>query len=384
MKAGRAVRRVAAVLLAALLLPAGPGRGDEPRICPDCGHEVAAAAAACGHCGAHLPPAAPETPATSVADVPPAPVPAPSAFPAGEAFEAASADVLLARQEQNIRPEVALALFENALALLAVADPAAIPPGAGEAILDGLKSCRAALAVGGATVCTECNGSGRRPGRAAGTQESAAVPEIPCPVCGGSGRVRAGRGADAARLAILRGRREAGLALQAAGRVPLGRAWVPAGWPAALNARQTAAVRRSLAGSCEECAGLGLANCRKCAGSGFLPCPDRRCRDGRVEEKSEQSLSRGTPLSVRVRCPVCKGTTRVPCETCRGQGAVACSACKGTGAAPLCRSCGGEGVIPCRRCAGRTTPPDAPPCQDCRGEGVVLCRACHGDGRRAR
>jgi len=146
-----------------------------------------------------------------------------------------------AREEEPRRPEVALALYENARALLAAADPTNLPPASGQAVLDGLQRCRGALAVTGQT-CPACGGSGRQrivlQQLAGGTGDEPPATRATgaaCAACGGKGTVAGTREVETTRLLILQGRREAGLRLQAAGRVAAGRR--P---PAARHARASA------------------------------------------------------------------------------------------------------------------------------------------------
>jgi hypothetical protein len=132
------------VVLMTLLLATAAVRG-QLRICGSCGREDSAGGEFCTACQARLP------------DIPPPPAPAdnaaegqepsPAATLAAGAFEQARLDVLAARGEESRRPEVALALYGNARALLAVIDPTNLPPATGQSVLEGLQRCRVALAV---------------------------------------------------------------------------------------------------------------------------------------------------------------------------------------------------------------------------------------------
>ncbi len=359
-------------------------------ICDICGHEAEDGATVCAHCGAPLPVAPPAEPAPeAVDDAMKGETPTGAAALARRAFEAARADVLLARDEEKRRPAVALAFYENALALIAAVSAAELPPGTGPAILAGLQHCRDALSVSD-RICDACAGTGRRripvallegaPEEGAGKMLEGSI----CAACGGTGRLRGKSNVEATRLTIVQGRREAGLKLLAAGRVALGRAWVPDDWPATLTARQTAAVRKAVAPPCAVCAGLGVEGCRTCGGTGSITCTAPGCRQGWVEQTTRNALSPKTALKQRVRCPVCGGSGKIPCPDCHGEGRKACKACGGSGAAPVCSACGGEGIVTCTRCRGVPSPPGTPPCPACQGTGVMLCRSCHGDGCRTR
>lgn len=366
-------------VLAGLLTAAAQGL---PRICGSCGREDTTGASHCRHCQAGLP----EAPDAKPAAPPESGAAAASGSRDAALFEAARADVQAARGEAARRPAVALALFDNARALLAAADPASLPAETGETLLAEIQPCRAALA-GTQQRCPACSGSGRRQiriARLADTRadEAPATREMgqACPACGGRGVIPGSRDVEAVRLLILQGRREAGLMLQTAGRVAAGRAWIPSAWPRERTPAQLAAIRKTLAASCPSCAGLGVMTCRKCAGTGRQPCANRQCRDGWIEQETGNTLSPRTALTRRVRCPFCEGTGRTDCQTCRGQGCVACGDCRGTGLAAPCRACGGEGVAPCRACRSRRRRGDAEPCAVCRDTGQMTCGRCQGDG----
>ena len=378
-------------LLLGALLVALAVRG-QLRICGSCGREDTTGGAVCAYCEARLPEAV-RPPVPPAGGAPGEPEASPETRLAARVFEQARLDVLAAREEEPRRPEVALALYENARALLAAADPTHLPPESGPAVLDGLQRCRGVLAVTG-QACPACGGSGRQQivlqQLAGGTGVGADAPATratgaACPVCGGKGTVSGTREVETTRLLLLQGRREAGLRLQAAGRVAAGRAWIPPEWARELMPRALAAIRRTAAAGCPACAGIGLARCRDCTGTGRQPCANRSCRDGWVEETSGNTLTPKTALTRRVKCPVCQGAAAVACTTCRGTGAVACGDCKGTGLAAPCRACGGEGVVPCRLCRSRRPTPDGGGvCPGCRGSGRMLCGRCQGDGCSAR
>ncbi len=361
------------------------GATGQLRICGSCGREDEAGGALCVFCRAALPPA----PAVAVAQ---APLPAARASASNDAALAAAAfeqvrlDVTAARAEEARRPEVALALYENARALLAVADPARLPPDTGSSVLAGLQRCRATLAISGQS-CPSCGGSGRQQIKlvqlAGGAEtENAATRSTgaACETCGGRGTIRGTRDVETTRLLILQGRREVGLQQQSAGRVAAGRAWIPRAWAEALTPTQLAAIRRTIAAGCPVCAGMGLAQCRKCTGTGTQACTNKKCRQGWIEQDIANALSVTTDLTRRVKCPVCQGTSKVGCTVCRSRGGVACGACKGTGLGETCRTCGGEGVVTCRACRTRRSEAADTVCESCKGTKRMLCGSCKGDG----
>lgn len=373
------------LVMMALLLAALCASG-QMRICGSCGREDSAGGAECAFCQARLqalpPPAADGATERQAA--------ATDELLAARTFDLARLDVMAAREEEPRRPEVALALYENAHALLAAADPTRLPPETGQAVLDGLQRCRGTLAVEGQT-CPACGGAGRQrvvlQQLAGGAEAGAEAPATratgaSCTVCGGHGTVAGTRDVETTRLLILQGRREAGLRLQAAGRVAAGAVWIPPEWARELMPRAQAAIRRTAAAGCPACAGIGLARCKACGGTGRKPCTNRQCREGWVVEKSINTLTPKTALARRVKCPVCQGTATTECKPCRGRGAVACGDCKGAGLVEACRTCGGEGIVKCRTCGKRRRAAEATSasCADCRGSGWMLCGRCQGDG----
>lgn len=355
-------------------------------ICPACGVEETSGQPRCTHCGAALP-----VVAAPAADAPPPALAAPPPLPfavSGAVYRAVNEDVQRARAAEAHRPAVALAFYENALALSTLAARDELAADAAPAIVEGMRRSRGQLAMQGQP-CPACGGTGRRRVRVAtlSAEEEARYEQIDsarCETCGGSGKTRAVRSVDAACRLLAQGRREMETDQRAAGRVALGRAWLPAGWPEALKPRQAAAVLRSCAEPCRDCQGLGLADCAKCGASGLVPCTGKGCRDGWIEIENVNSLTPKTAMNRRERCPVCNGIGRMPCGVCRGQGRLSCKRCKGGGAAAVCSTCGGEGLGPCRLCKGSGRAADGAACPDCHGERVTLCKSCHGDGASAR
>lgn len=383
----QSLRWIVGLCLTALLTCAD----EVPRVCGQCGHEAKPDATHCAHCAALLPEVAqPASPDPGDADHAELQSPA-TQNEAFNVFDTLRLDVQMAREEASGRPHVALALYENAMALLTAANPDDLPPGAGQALLDGLRQSRTALGDVART-CNACGGSGRRQiavarleGGASPGNPQTAVAGSTCPICGGTGRIRVPRDAEGAKRSILQGQREAALMLRAAGRVPLGRAWIPPEWEPTLSNRQKAAIRQAVAPRCPACAGLGIERCRTCRGTGAVVCRAPGCRQGWIERSSPPTQAL-TPRSLhtRTRCTQCNGTGKISCVDCRGTGQATCRACKGRGEPPSCHTCGGSGLLPCRRCAGKPPQPGAPPCPECGGEQVVLCRSCQGDGKRER
>lgn len=349
-------------------------------ICSRCGYEAEGGTTVCSHCGGDLPSALPPAVAETTGAVP-ATALAPGLAEA--AFETAKSDVLHGRKLAAARPELALASFANALALMRLAPPDQVSQ-AGRGILDAMQRCRAGLGVT-ESACLDCEGTGRKRIRVVsltpGEESFADASTAACESCRGSGRQRsAGRGADAMRLRLMQGRRDYDLLAAADGRVQMGFAWVPADWPGKLDIRQIAAVRHAAAGTCDGCMGLSVTDCRACGGSGRSRCT--ACRDGWIERRSINDLTPQTALRQRERCTACNGSGRVACSACRGTAVVACSQCRGLGTRPLCTACGGEGTALCRACRGGTE--RRTPCASCGGARIELCGTCRGDGYRLR
>ncbi len=377
---------MAAALLAGLALHAWA-----LTICPDCGHEATGDETKCGHCGAALPEAPPAAESTTPRTAPARAITAAPAAGVGTnlaaaAFAAARADVQAARAQEATRADLALAGYENALALLALAGGTGQSADAGGIIVASILRCRRAL---GSVMreCSACKGSGKllyaveSLTSESGTREAAGAT---CRVCGGSGEALTSRSGEDLRLILLQARREFALLQQGARRVAVGRAWVPADWPDRLTARQTAALRRANAEPCPRCTGFGECDCATCKGVGRVACTARGCRHGWVERQPSNTLTPKSVLKTRVPCPTCQGSAQVACLTCHGDGRTTCTACNGSGQPPRCRACGGEGLTPCRRCQGQGGEAGGAACRACGGEGVLLCATCRGDGCAAR
>lgn len=359
-------------------------------ICQDCGHEATEGETTCGHCGTALPKSKPDADSTVPRSRSAGPVTTAAAGVgtnlAVEAFDAARADVQAARAQEATRVDLALASYENALSLLALAGGTSQPVEAGGIVVASILRCRRAL---GSVLrdCVTCRGSGKmiyavESLTAERGAREAAGPT--CRTCGGSGEALTSRSSEDLRVILLQARREFALLQQGAGRAAVGRVWVPAGWPARLTARQTAALRRANAEPCNRCVGFGETDCTACKGIGRVACTARGCRQGWVERQPSNTLTPKSVLKTRAPCPNCQGAAQVACLTCHGDGRATCPSCNGSGQSPRCRACGGEGLIPCRRCRGARIESDGTACRACGGEGVSLCATCRGDGCAAK
>ena len=328
-------RKVLILLLVALCVAAWAAG---LRICPSCGREDETGSATCPACGANLPPV--ESEAVPVA---PSPVAEESASSATNAFAEAARDVSEARRCRAEAPERALALYENALALLAAEAGGNFNEKAASAVAKDIEALRAEVKK-------------RTPG------------------------------ISAQRLARQGGSKEAELFFKSLGRVACGRVWVPASWLDTLTPPQIAAIRQTLPPPCKDCAGLGFEVCRFCNGRGTQRCRNAGCSQGWVYDKSVNDLSPKTALKTRHKCPVCKGTSFSPCDACNGAGAVLCKKCGGSGEAPACTACHGSGLVECRECRRSTYRKvnSNGPCHVCKGTQQALCTKCGGDGRIAK
>lgn len=349
-------------------------------ICDKCGHEAAQQAVACAHCGAALPKVAP---VVAPLEATAASLPAESNLTA-QALAAVREDVRLARE--STLPEVSLAFYGNALAVLRLVPLEAVPAEAGNRLVEGMAASRAALART-ARPCPTCGGSGSRSVKlqslAGGADSSAAAGGLVCATCEGAGLVRSGRSADELRVALAQGRRKFEVREQAAGRVAVGRAWVPSAVASHLDLPRQVLLRSATAAPCTSCQGIGLQTCVTCRGLGRVKCREKGCDGGWVVLKPANTLAPKTALRPRTPCPACQGTSWSACTVCRSSGAVVCAACQGIGQPPRCGRCGGEGTVSCARCRGSGQVGGAA-CAACSGVKQALCPACYGEGRLSR
>ncbi len=382
-------------------------------ICPQCAYEQPKDANFCAHCGANLRPAAsqPARPDTAPADqtqenVPAAtapgvpaptiatPAPAGTAAAPGDRMEAmlslvsqsVLADVTLAREMvAQGRPEVARAIYANALAVSIVA-PAALTPVQGEQILREMQAVDERVLQAGAP-CPSCDGTGKRAMRLealAGEATSITAAGMNCPTCNGTGNVRRTRSIDDLKYVLGQAWQQAELALRSRGRVPVGRAWVPAELANLLDTPLEARLRHAAAAPCAACQGLGRTDCRTCTNTGFVTCRAKGCENGWIEREDTNRVGLVAALKRREPCPECGATGRIACQNCQGAGGVSCRSCNGSGKRPICNACGGDGTASCRGCRGSGKLRDGTACGECGGDGLTLCRTCRGDGYRSR
>ena len=314
---------------------------DEARVlCPECGREPPSGAAFCPSCGAAISAAFTRPDDGSVSGQKgPGVEEAPAAAPqVSIARSAAARDVAEARRRRDAGDLAsAIVLYRNAQALMA-AD-------AGD---QQLEKAGRTIAAEAAAVEESFNRSTRL-----------------------SGRTEALNAAARASESYFRGE----------GRIPMGRAWVPADWPTSLTPPAIAAVRLSLPIPCADCAGIGTVHCRTCGGRGAVQCKAQGCKNGWIIGKPAHTLYKTPDATVREKCPACNGTAHVTCRDCAGRGSIQCKKCAGSGYAPLCKGCHGSGLETCRDCARKGVRED---CPICRGTGKTLCGKCGGDGRSQR
>jgi hypothetical protein len=365
-------------------------------ICPQCAYEQLDTANFCAHCGAALRTGdgtakggaqSAGTVAGGQRDVA-APVAGGSDTNALVA-QAVGADVALGRElVADGRPEVARAVFANALAVFTVS-PTALSPEQGEQLMRDLRQCEQ-LATQANIACPTCEGSGKRALRLEGlTGGSGTVTTVTasgqvCPTCRGTGKIRRARSADDLKLVLGQARQQADVALQSRGRVPVGGAWVPPEVQALLTDASEVRLRHAAAAPCPSCQGIGRTDCKKCGNTGFVPCKEKDCEQGWVVKEELNKLGATSALKRREPCGACDGSGRAPCPDCHGAGGVTCKTCDGSGKRAICTACGGVGTSACRTCRGSGTRRDGKPCGDCGSDGVALCPTCRGDGYRSR
>ena len=304
---------------------------DGLRICPSCGREDEVGVEKCPACGAALPPL--EKAAEPLPEVPAAPQ---SGYQAvSNAFDEAARDVKEAGKCREESPAKALAIYENALALLSSESGAAFKESAAKVIVKEIEATKTLVK----------------------TQNPSLTKH---------------------RLALQQGVKDAVLYFKGAGRIQCGRAWIPTIWSEELTPAQIASVRHALPPSCKSCAGLGFDLCAKCNGRGRQPCKNPGCKQGWIYQQSANDLSPKTALKTREKCPECQGSSFQNCLGCNGNGTVICKKCNGTGEASLCTSCQGTGLIECKSC--KKSPAGAV-CPECKGTQEALCKKCGGDGR---
>ena len=312
----------------------------ELRLCPDCGRESPPSARFCASCGAAIVATgeeAPEATAEPEADGQ-SDVAVPAKTEATPSSRAASRDVARARQESREgHAAAALVLYRNAQALLAA-------------------------------------NAGQKPNEAA---TKAITAEAEAAKREFESRTPRNRRTEAMAAAS----RSCEDYFRGEGRIPCGRAWIPADWQTTLAPTAIAAVRLSLPPDCATCSGAGSIPCKSCGGTGHAQCRAPGCENGWVSRKPTNTLTPKTDIAIREKCPMCRGTAKIPCKACAGRAATPCKTCAGSGHAPLCKGCHGSGLATCPDCAKKGLRPD---CAFCHGSGSVLCDKCGGDGRVSR
>nr|HPO38080.1 hypothetical protein [Kiritimatiellia bacterium] len=252
-------------------------------ICGRCGREAQPGSAVCRHCQAALP--QPKTDA-------PTPQPAAPAVPdaadevgrmAGSLVEAC---VRQARDIEAKQPELALAYYQNALALMRLVPSGTFPASAGEAILAGNARTLQVLQRG-AVPCRHCGGSGRyqldlsKVDRRKGVK---AVEGLPCAACKGAGTVPGFREVAKVKMLILQGRSEFERRQMVAGEVKVGRVLVPPALDRLLTNRQRALIMTGMPLPCRDCQMSGRKLCTACRGSGWKTCDYTGCDNGALQE----------------------------------------------------------------------------------------------------
>ena len=356
------------------------------RLCPSCGYEQEEGATTCSHCGKPLSGAAP---------APAAPAEA-AAAPTATRVDAALVASWLGLARQDLAAErYALALMEarQGLAL------ARLAPGA-EADLEAVgEEIGRALRLA-EQPCPACQGQGR--GQLLninmrGEVQKQTAPNLRCPVCGGSGRLRRIASKQEVQDACIRAQRHLENRMQKDRYELSGGVWLPEGVATTLTARQLAAAR-STQTACPDCQGFGRYGCESCKGAGRLACTQNGCVMGKVlcpdcqgarratvnEDGRARQVGCTTCRQVGIAdCSACRGRGYEECSRCTGRGDLLCTTCKGSGQRALCTKCEGRGVTDCRNCKGIGQYRGAP-CMTCRGQKEMLCTSCNGSGRKAR
>lgn len=373
-------RRCIATLLAAVLVALWSWSA--LIICNKCGHEAAENETQCSHCNAVLVQPAQQDGAKPDKTFQMADHKEDSSI-SSLALTAIKEDVNVARDPKT-RPELALAFYKNALALLRLVSTEKIPADSGKRLLEEMNNCREAISRI-ARPCNVCGGTGMRTVKMQSLtgEDRNSAGGVLCETCGGSGMLRSSRTADELRIALAQGYTEFETNAKALGRVAVGRAWVPKDLLPLLDLNMQVLLRNGAAAPCKSCYGIGRQTCTACRGVGKVKCRQSGCQNGMVLVKQTNVLSAKTALQQRVPCPACKGSGWIACEVCRASGSVPCAACQGSGQPPRCNRCGGEGLIVCTRCNGSGINGKIP-CQTCGQLGKSICPTCHGEGHMGR
>lgn len=365
-------------------------------VCPACSHE-SSGGNFCQHCGSPLSTTDASPVVLRVPETPPAEVETPTT-PEAPAIDddaarlvrddlRAAAAYALATPEGAAR---ALAALSNAKAVFAAFPSSAVTESERQRLHAGIVAARNALFTA-RIVCPRCNGKGleddiREFAALDGKSVTMKAGRITCRRCGGEGNVAKIRSGSELRSILAAGRQHFAETSLLAARVKSGNAWIAPELEAAATAKQQALLRRNSADPCPGCAGFGRSGCAVCNGTRLVKCPNRDCRNGRIENKpptlagANQSRIATAVGSRFTPCPTCKGAGDVVCETCGGSGAAACATCKGEGERKACAKCHAEGVIACRPCKGSGKDKQGRDCLACGAQGIVICTTCGGDG----
>ena len=354
-------------------------------VCRKCGKEDRAGGAACVHCQTELPkrfePKA----------EPPAPAAAEEVKAGAEAERGAvgvvEACVRQARELEPKQPDIALAYWQNALALMRLVPAGTWPESTSEAILAGNTRAMQTL-LRGPVPCRRCNGTGRYQldlSKVDRKQSTKSIEGLPCATCKGMGATPGFRDVAKVKMAILQGRTEFERRQMVAGDVKVGRTLVPAALDKSLTNRQRALMMTGMPAPCSECQFSSRQSCSPCKGSGWKKCDYTGCKQGVLEEQTKSGVRKEKRLNAEAvnKCPKCDGLAEIPCTICKGSGSAACSKCDGSGLAPRCTRCTATGLMPCRTCK-ETGEVKGAPCPGCKGEKLSLCTSCRGEGATIR
>ena len=352
-------------------------------ICRSCGREAKPGDAACGHCGAVLPKPQAEAPAA----VPAAPEKDTAAEIGRGAAGVVEACVRQARELEARQPEVALAYYQNALALMRLVPAGTFPDTVEKAILAG-NTDTMRLLQRGTVACRGCGGTGRYQldtSKVTGRAGVVSVKGMPCKTCNGTGKVPGPREVSQLKQLILSGRAEFERRQLVAGDVRVGRALVPFALEKDLSVNQRARVMTGMPTPCSSCQHSGRQACTKCRSTGLEKCTFTGCRNGIIEEGADSRSRKETRVNQEAvsRCQRCNGLGEITCAVCNGSGGVACSRCDGSGKAKECTRCSATGLMPCQPCKG-TGEAKGVLCASCKGEREMLCTTCRGEGALAR
>ncbi len=352
-------------------------------ICRKCGHEVDDGAEKCSHCKALV----------VANEAPPGPAPVKDADKDDNvsllAEEFVKEQYRKAQENQEEKPGLAFAYYQNAFAVLRLVPADERSERVGQAIMKNMNLARKAMCVG-KVPCHVCKGTGKYKvdlGKVDGSKNVKFVEGINCKRCDGLGWRMAHLSVDRIKMNVLKGRQAFEQKCMVDGYRKLGRAYVTEELLEKLDLRQRAMVMTGIPSPCKECQYTGLDVCRDCKGTGWVECPAENCKDGVIELPSSSSSGymkkKRLNGEVQEKCGVCQGWGEIPCRSCQGSKCCICEKCGGTGESPRCSRCSGTGLATCTRCngTGRYKEDD---CDKCSGAGQFLCPTCKGEGSVSR